>query len=218
MLLSIKCPIPDCPYETPECSEAVTYALLAAHSTIHMTGSPYAAVVIQGPKLERSKVNIGVTLEEWNIFKRRWDVFVSGSRFLASVEQRYEPIEGEALAVAWGLEQSKYFTQGRNDLLVVTDHKPLVKILGDRTLVDISNTRIVRLKQRTLPCSFDIAHLPGKTNSAADATSRHPSPANEFAELRCLSLHSERTTLKAQWQLRYVTTMFMTSSPYHGNA
>ena len=93
--------------------------------------------------------------------------------------------------MAWGLEQSKYFTQGCNDLLVVTDHKPLVKILGDRTLDEISNTRIFRLKQRTLPWSFDIAHLPGKTNSAADATSRHPSPANEFAKLRSLSLHSE---------------------------
>ena len=55
----------------------------------------------------------------------------------------------------------------------------------------MSNTRIVRLKQRTLLWSFDIAHLPGKTNSAAYATSRHPSPANEFAELRSLSLHSE---------------------------
>ena len=47
--------------------------------TIHMAGSPRAAVVIKDPKLDRPKVNIGVTLEEWNIFKRRWDVFVSGS-------------------------------------------------------------------------------------------------------------------------------------------
>ena len=78
-MLSIKCPIPDCPYETPESSEAVTCALLAAHSTIHMAGPPRAAVVMKGPKLDRPKVNIGVTLEEWNIFKRRWDVFVSGS-------------------------------------------------------------------------------------------------------------------------------------------
>ena len=78
-MLSIKCPIPDCPYETPESSEAVTCALLAAHSTIHMAGPPRAAVVIKGPKLDRPQVNIGVTLEEWNIFKRRWDVFVSAS-------------------------------------------------------------------------------------------------------------------------------------------
>ena len=87
-------------------------------------------------------------------------------------------MEGEALAVAWSLEQTKYFTQGCTKLIVVTDHKPLVKILGDRTLDEISNTRIFRLKQRTLPWSFNIAHLPGKTNTAADATSCHPSSSD----------------------------------------
>ena len=78
-MLSIKYPIPDCPYETPESNEAVTCVLLAAHPTTHMAGPPCTTVVIHGPKLERPKVNIGVTLEEWNMFKRRWDVFVFGS-------------------------------------------------------------------------------------------------------------------------------------------
>ncbi len=63
-----------------------------------------------------------------------WRVTLAGSRFLSPAEQRYAPIEGEALAVAWGPEQSRYFTQGCDNLLVVTDHKPLVKIFGDRTL------------------------------------------------------------------------------------
>ena len=40
-------------------------------------------------------------------------------------------IKGEALAVAWGLEQTRYFTQGCDNLVVITDHKPLVKIFGD---------------------------------------------------------------------------------------
>ena len=108
---------------------------------------------------------------------------LAGSRFLSSAEQRYAPIEGEALAVAWGLEQSRSFTQGCGDLMVITDHKPLVKILGDRTLDEISNTRLFRIKQRTLPWRFTIAHMPGKTNHAADATSRNPSPRiNDYAE------------------------------------
>ena len=112
-----------------------------------------------------------------------WRIVLAGSRFLSSAEQRYAPIEGEALAVAWGLEQSKYFTQGCEHLLVVTDHKPLVKILGDRTLDEITNTRLFRLKQRTLPWRFSIAHLPGKSNHAADATSRNPSPRiNDFSD------------------------------------
>lgn len=111
-----------------------------------------------------------------------WRITLAGSRFLSPTEQRYAPVEGEALAVAWGLEQSKYFTQGCNDLLVVTDHKPLVKILGDRTLDEISNSRLFRMKQRTMPWSFSIQHLPGKSNCAADATSRHPSATNETSD------------------------------------
>ncbi|KAJ8359136.1 hypothetical protein SKAU_G00156610 [Synaphobranchus kaupii] len=106
-----------------------------------------------------------------------WRVTLAGSRFLSPTEQRYAAIEGEALAVAWGLEQTRYFTQGCDNLVVVTDHKPLVKIFGDHTLDEITNSRLFRLKQRTLPWRFDIVHLPGKSNHAADATSRHPSPS-----------------------------------------
>lgn len=110
-----------------------------------------------------------------------WRVTLAGSRFLSGAEQRYAAIEGEALAIAWGLEQTRYFTQGCPNLLVVTDHKPLTKIFGDRTLDEISNTRLFRLKQRTLPWHFRTTYLPGKTNHAADATSRHPSPYTEVA-------------------------------------
>ena len=104
-----------------------------------------------------------------------WRITLAGSRFLSSAEQRYAAIEGEALAIAWGLEQTRYFTQGCDNLIIVTDHKPLVKIFGDRTLDEITNSRLFRLKQRTLPWRFEIQHLPGKCNHAADATSRHPS-------------------------------------------
>ena len=99
------------------------------------------------------------------------------SRFLSNGESRYAAIEGEALAVAWGLEQTRFFTQGCDDLLVVTDHRPLVKIFGDRTLDKIAKTRLFRLKQRTLPWQFSIMHMPGTSNQAADAASRHPSPS-----------------------------------------
>ncbi len=115
-------------------------------------------------------------------------VTLAGSRFLSPAERRYAPIQGAALAVAWGQEQSKYFTQGYNDLLVITDHKPLVKVMGDRTLDEIPNSRLFRLKQHTLPWVFEIAHLPGKTNTAADATYRHP--VNKYAEVASLALCS----------------------------
>ena len=106
-----------------------------------------------------------------NCCLRGWKITLCGSRFLHQAEHRYAPIEGETLAVAWALEQTRFFTMGCDDLIVITDHKPLMKILGDRQLDDIPNARLFRLKQRTLPWKFSIVWLPGNENFFADATS-----------------------------------------------
>jgi len=101
-----------------------------------------------------------------------WRITLAGSRVLNSVEQRYAAIEGEALVVAWALEQARYFTQGCDNLVIGIDHKPLVKISGDSTLDEITNSRLFRLTQRTLLWRFEIRNLSSKSNHTADATSR----------------------------------------------
>ena len=53
---------------------------------------------------------------------------LAGSRFPRDSEDDCAPIEGEGLAVAWSLEQTKFFTLDCNDLKVITDHKPLIPI------------------------------------------------------------------------------------------
>ena len=103
-----------------------------------------------------------------------WRITVCGSRFLRKYEENYAPIEGEALAVAWALDQTKFFTLGCSDLMVVVDHRPLVKIFGDRLLDEIDNPRLFSLKQKTLRWKFNINWLPGKSNHFSDAVSRHP--------------------------------------------
>ena len=100
-----------------------------------------------------------------------WKIILAGSRFLNLAETRYAPIEGEAVAIVWSLEQTKYFTCGCNNLMVITDHKPLVKLFGDKMLDEISNPRLFSLRQRTLQWKFDIEYMPGKGNYFADATS-----------------------------------------------
>lgn len=50
-------------------------------------------------------------------------------------------MEGEALAVAVALDKSRHFVLGCKDLIIAVDHKPLLKLFGDRSLDEISNSR-----------------------------------------------------------------------------
>jgi hypothetical protein len=103
-----------------------------------------------------------------------WKVTLVGSRFTHAAESRYAPVEGEALAVADALDKARYFVLGCRDLIVAVDHKPLLKLLGDRALDDIPNPRLRNLKEKTLRYCFRIIHVPGMKNRAADAMSRRP--------------------------------------------
>ena len=107
--------------------------------------------------------------------KGGWRLALCGSRHLTAVEAGYAPIEGEALAVAWCLRKARLFLLGCPNLVIVTDHRPLVGLLGNRALTDIINPRLFRLKEQTLQHRFTVRYLPGKRNCAADFMSRYPS-------------------------------------------
>ena len=70
-----------------------------------------------------------------------WKITLVGSRFTHPAESRYAPIEGEALAVADALDKARYFVLGCKNLVIAVDHKPLLRIFGDRSLDQISNPR-----------------------------------------------------------------------------
>ena len=101
-----------------------------------------------------------------------WKVTLIGSRFTSLAESRYKPIEGEALAVAEGLDKTRFFTLGCSNLTIAVDHKPLLKILSDRCLEDIPNARLRNLKEKTLRYKFKIVYVPGVKHLTADATSQ----------------------------------------------
>ena len=101
-----------------------------------------------------------------------WQVVLAGSRFTKDAETRYAPVEGEALACLFGLESTKHYTLGNPKLLIATDHKPLLKILGDRKLEDIENPRLAKFKEHMLRWKFDIMHVPGKIHVGPDTLSR----------------------------------------------
>ena len=104
-----------------------------------------------------------------------WPITLVGSRFTHAAESRYAPIKGEAFAVADALDKARFFVLGCTNLIVAVDHKPLLKILGDRSLKDISNNRLRNLKEKTLRYKFHNLHVPGAKHKAADAMSRYPS-------------------------------------------
>lgn len=108
----------------------------------------------------------------------------AGSGFTNKAESNYVPTEGEALAVAWSLEHSRLFTLGCPDLVVATDHKPLLGILHDRALDRISNPRVQCLKEKALSWRFSIIHCPGKWTKGPDALSRYPTIAAALQIIR----------------------------------
>ena len=107
-----------------------------------------------------------------------WKLVFAGSQFNSKAEAKYSPIEGEALAIVKGLHKTRYFVLGCSDLLLVIDHKPLLKVFGDRKLEEIHNPRLLLLKEKALPYRFNLLHIPGKSNKIPDAVSRYP-PSTE---------------------------------------
>ena len=106
--------------------------------------------------------------------KQGWKITLVGSRFTHAAESRYAPIEGEALAVADALDKARHFVLGCTNLTVAVDHQPLLKIFSDRSLDNITNTRLRNLKEKTLRYRFRMIHIPGVKNKAPDTLSRHP--------------------------------------------
>ena len=129
--------------------------------------------------------------------KDGWRLALCGSRQLTSTEANYAPVEGEAMAVVWCLKKAKLFLLGCPNLTIITDHKPLVKLFGDKELKDIQNPRLLAMKEKTLIYSFQMKYLPGKKNPA-DHLSRYPALKSQPEEAdEDLAAHIEEITIAA---------------------
>ena len=126
-----------------------------------------------------------------------WRITLAGSRFLNKAEQNYWPVEGEALTVAWALEDTRYFTMGCRNLHIQTDHRPLVKLFGDRTLDEVSNKRLINFLQKSMAWQFQIHYVPGSSIPAPDATSRSPDDRTDTELLDDIDWPDASTALAA---------------------
>ena len=74
--------------------------------------------------------------------------------------------------------------RGLKNFSIHTDHKPLIGLMK-KELHDIPNDRLVRMRERLIPYTFNIGWVEGKLNVIADALSRSPvSKADQDAHER----------------------------------
>ena len=112
-----------------------------------------------------------------------WRLVLAGGRFTSPAESRYSVTEGECLAVVDALHKARHFVLGCPDLIIATDHQPLLGLLNDKSLADIGNPRLLSLKEKTLWFSFRVVYVPGRKHCGPDYMSRHGLSNDEKQEM-----------------------------------
>lgn len=96
------------------------------------------------------------------------------SRTLSKTEINYSQIEKEALGIIFGVQKFRDYLYGRKFVLV-TDHKPLVKILGPKTGVPaLAAARLQRWALLLSAYQYDIVYKASLEHANADGLSRLP--------------------------------------------
>ena len=89
--------------------------------------------------------------------KDQWRPIAFASRSLTETELRYAQIEKEALVLTWALEKFSEYTLGKM-VRLETDHKPLIPLLGQKSL----DLLPPRFRIRLMSFHYTIHHMPGK--------------------------------------------------------
>lgn len=136
---------------------------------------------------DASKYGLGAVLEQQQK-NGEWRPVHFASRVLSETETRYAQIEKEALASTWGAEKMSGYLIGQ-PFELVTDHKPLTSILGDKPIGELSS-RLQRFRMRLAPYRYKVTYVPGKCMYAADTLSRLPSTKNQGQPDVIMEVHS----------------------------
>ena len=102
----------------------------------------------------------------------QWRPVAYALRTMTPTEQIYAQVEKEAIAITWGCEKILQYLLGL-PFEIETDHKPLVSLLGDKTIDELP-LRIQIFRMRMMKYTYTIFHIPGKNLVIADALSRAP--------------------------------------------
>ena len=105
------------------------------------------------------------------------------SRALTEAEKGYAQIEKEMLAIKFGCQKFHQYIYGKEDVLVISDHKPLETIT--RKPLSTAPPRILRLLLAVQKYDINVKHKPGKSKEMviADTLSRAYLPNDESNDL-----------------------------------
>ena len=83
-MVVLTCPLPDCTFQTDDVEIAGAAAILNIHAVLHQAAATLPVAQPQpptpkGPKLERPKIQLNSSPEDWNAFSRRWGTYKTGS-------------------------------------------------------------------------------------------------------------------------------------------
>ena len=96
------------------------------------------------------------------------------SRSLRDYEKNYSSFYLELLAITESCVHFSSYLLGR-PFKILTDHQPLVTILTQQQSKD---RKVMRWLNKLQEYNFDVSHVPGKLNVAADSMSRYPDTQN----------------------------------------
>lgn len=116
---------------------------------------------------DASPIGLGGILIEYDAKGPK--VIAHGNKSLSDCEKPYCQTEKEALALVWGVEHFHMYLYGKCQFDLITDHKSLEVIFGEKSK---PCARIESWVLRLQSYSYKVIHQSGKSN-IADPLSRH---------------------------------------------
>ena len=109
-------------------------------------------------------------------------------KIFTPTQQWYATIELECLTIIWAIQMCEFFLKGLPTFTVATDHGPLVGTFS-KNLADLTNPRLLRLREKISGYCFKVTYVPGKTHNIADALSRAPIFQVQMSSISRLTQH-----------------------------
>ena len=96
----------------------------------------------------------------------------AGSKSLSPAEFNYSVSEIELTAVVFAMSKLRHYLLGAEKIYLLTDHKPLCRIISNGLENYDFSPRLRRLKERLTPYNLQVTYLPGEFNASDRKSTR----------------------------------------------